>query len=199
MTVKSNTLKLKLHSFYMHTVSVDYTPKAFNHKRTITKNQYDVKTSKQRIDTIVDGNVVQSELFLRNPLYNFTVIYTLYDDGECRCVNVGPSDSSVFIQCETLPILEKGIIGGMNGLKIGFLNNNSDSNWAVDDYYWVVPSKQAGYWWFVTHEGYSVNDKINYVGTDSTTFYNQVESVDMNDFFIPKYCPRENDCPNVRK
>ncbi|KAL9641638.1 hypothetical protein ABK040_013556 [Willaertia magna] len=170
----------------MHTVSVDYTPKAFNHKRTITKNQYDVKTSKQRIDTIVDGNVVQSELFLRNPLNNFTVIYTLYDDGECRCVNVGPSDS------------KKGIIGGMNGLKIGFLNNNSDSNWAVDDYYWVVPSKQVGYWWFVTHEGYSVNDKNN-VGTISTTFYIKVESCDMNDFFIPKYCPRENDCPNVRK
>ncbi|KAL9648342.1 hypothetical protein ABK040_001921 [Willaertia magna] len=84
----------------------------------------------------------------------------------------------------------------MNGLKIGFLNNNSDSNWAVD-YYWVIPSKQPGYWWFVIHEGYSVNDKINYVGTDSTTFYNQIESVDMNDFFIPKYCPRENDCPNV--
>ncbi|EFC37792.1 predicted protein [Naegleria gruberi] len=186
-------------TFWETTKDASYIMKEFKNNDQVIKNQYNVKTSQQRQDFIVKGNVVKSEISIQNPMNNDTIVYTLTsDNGDCSCMNFGPSDSSVFVQCHTLPILEKGSIAGINALKIGYNQSDLYPTWTEINYYWVVPAKESGYWWFLSRTSYVIDDSNN-VQLGTTTYYNQEDKADPYAFYLPKYCPHYSQCTNPRK
>lgn len=98
-------------------------------------------------------------------------------------------------QCITQPVLAKETIAEQPALKVGY--NTTNSQWTNDEYYWIVPAREPGYWWLLSQIEYVIDR--NNVELGSSTFSEHTPNVNYLSLVVPTNCPSMGDCPSPRR